>query len=342
MLVAGLLIAMCLFAALRAWHHAAARVQELAQANRLLDGEIQAHQRELATRLGAEEQLRGVMRELDLAVQTRTAELATVSGSLSTESALRRQAQETLARSVEDLRQFASFVSHELRQPLASMQIWVKLLGSTYADVLDERGTKYLAEIREAIARMTGLVEAQLRLVHDTTSSGTVDTPVELPLLLEDLLEQLEPQLAQIGGAVQVRELPTVRGDASQLRQLFRNLVENAIKYRRPGEALVVTVRGRAIDGADGAGACEIVVEDNGQGFAPELQDEIFRMFRRASADPSPGSGVGLAICRRIVERHGGTIRAEGRPGVGARFVIVLPADRCDGAEPAADAAAPA
>jgi signal transduction histidine kinase len=330
-LAAITIAAALLFATLRAWRAATRRVRELDHANRLLDAEASAHQRELANRIQAEEELRALTRELDAMVRARTAELASLSGELSSQSALRQRAQATVARSSEELRQFASFVSHELRQPLASMQVWLKLLATTYHDALEERGRGYLAEIGEATSRMTSFVEAQLRLVYDSTSEATSDEPVDLASLLDGLVAPMQDELSRIGATITTQDLPAVRGDAHQLRQLFRNLIENALNYRRPDVPLRIAVYGVIDDGdASCAARCELRVEDNGQGFAPEIAEDIFQMFRRASKGRRAGAGVGLAICRRIVEHHGGTIRAEGRPGSGATFVITLPIERCE------------
>ena len=108
---------------------------------------------------------------------------------------------------------------------------------------------------------------------------------------------------------------------------MFRNLIENAIKYHRPDVPLVIGIEGRVLPGAAGESVCEIVVHDNGRGFDTSDADAIFSIFRRLEEETTTGSGIGLAICRRIVERHGGSIAAEGHPGSGATFRIRLPAE---------------
>jgi signal transduction histidine kinase len=122
---------------------------------------------------------------------------------------------------------------------------------------------------------------------------------------------------------VEVEALPAVWADAQQMRQLFKNLIGNALKYRRPDVPLVVTVRLAAPE-SDAAYHC-IVVEDNGRGFDPADAERVFAVHERLEPHAAEGSGLGLAICRRIVTRHGGTIRAEGRPEGGASFRIRLP-----------------
>jgi signal transduction histidine kinase len=240
------------------------------------------------------------------------------------------RAQAMLARSTNELRQFASFISHELRQPLASMRIWVELLGTTRKEVPEDRRQKYVKEITEAIRRMTEVLDTQLRFVQDTTSDAVSDEAVDLTELLRVLVASVEGELSRAGAAITVDGLATTQGDARQLRRLFRNLIENALTYRRPDVPLHVTIRGSVDEGDERrAASYQIRVEDNGRGFAPELADEIFRMFRRAETT-STRAGVGLAVCRRIVEHHGGTIRAEGSPGSGATFVISLPMARCE------------
>ena len=118
---------------------------------------------------------------------------------------------------------------------------------------------------------------------------------------------------------------PLARGDAGQLAQLFRNLLENALKYRRGGVQCEISIRAHPARDPAFAGGCEIAVEDNGRGFAPEDAERIFAASERLDVAGPEGQGLGLALCRKIIDRHGGSLRAEGRPGEGATFRIVLP-----------------
>jgi signal transduction histidine kinase len=225
-----------------------------------------------------------------------------------------------LARSNEDLKQFASFVAHELRQPLGTLTLWLELLEGRPGLRDDGESRDYLKQIRLASVRMADMVSAQLELA--AIGSGTADfVAVPLDRVVRDAERELAHELLGAGARVELGPLPVVRGDPRQLVQLVQNLLANAIKYRRTDVPLVIRIRGERQDGEE-----LVRVEDNGRGFTPEQAERIFRAFQRLDPDAAEGAGLGLAICRRIVLRHGGTIGAEGRPGEGATFWIRLPA----------------
>jgi light-regulated signal transduction histidine kinase (bacteriophytochrome) len=166
------------------------------------------------------------------------------------------------------------------------------------------------------------------RLIDDLLSFSRVTTHarpfsrVDLAATARDVIEDLELQAAQAGGRVEVGPLPEVEADPVQMRQLFQNLVGNALKFRRPGVPPVGRVA--AAPAPDG---WVVTVADNGIGFEDRHAARIFQVFQRLHGrDEYDGTGVGLAICRKIVDRHGGTITARGRPGEGATFVVALPA----------------
>lgn len=290
---------------------------------------------EVEQRRRAEEAVRAVAGELETRVKERTAELEKVNAALSIENALRENVQSSLVRSNKDLERFAAFVSHELRQPLATMAIWTDLLESSPRAVLEEKGRTYVGKIRDSIRRMARLIEGELalsRVANDQASRERVD----LARLLPELVADLGPMLRQRGSRVEIGEVPVIRADAGQIRQVFQNLIENAIKYRRPDVPPVIQIDGEARACADGSDSeCEVRVRDNGRGFEPEKAEELFAMFRRAHESAADGAGVGLAVCRRIIEHHGGVITASGRPGDGATFTIVLPSERCESDAPA-------
>jgi len=269
--------------------------------------------------------LHSLTRGLEDRVSARTAELATTNATLRSENELRRLAQRHLARSNDDLRQFAALVSHELRQPLATMQIWSDLLAANFTDTLGEQGRSYLDKLAASVTRMTRLIEGELKLAHVAYTDVTHER-VDLGDLLAQLTAEVEPELSAVQGRIDNADLPVLEGDPAQLRQVFRNLIENAIKYHRPDVPLVIGIEGRVVPGSAGESMCEIVVHDNGRGFDTSDADAIFSIFRRLEEETTAGSGIGLAICRRIVERHGGSIAAEGHPGAGATFRIQLPA----------------
>src|SRR5262245_43922606 len=140
---------------------------------------------------------------------------------------LRQRAQATLERSNADLRQFASFVSHELRQPLATMTIWTELLETSPEVRLEGRGRHFITQLRSAIERMTSFLEGQLRLARATYTQPTLEEHVDLTELVREVADDCANELRQVGGTVEIGDAPKVRVDSSQMRQLFRNLIEN-------------------------------------------------------------------------------------------------------------------
>lgn len=330
-LISGILISILLTAMLQLLARERRGARDLARANRALHDEV-------VSRRTAEDEIRTLATELEQRVRDRTRELATSNTALRNENALRQRTQATLESANQNLRHFASFVSHELRQPLATMALWSELLETNREVALNEKGRGYLKQLRAAIDRMTGFLEAQLRLARVTYTQPTLEEDVDVAALIREVVGDGTLGLHAAGATVEIGELPTVHADSAQLRQLFRNLLENAVKYRHPGTPLFVRIEGR-ITSRDRSRYCEIRVSDNGQGFAEHDAEKIFDLFEQLPGRKSAGvgSGVGLAICRRIVEHHGGTIRAEGTPGSGATFIIDLPLERCEGRDPDQD-----
>lgn len=307
-LAAGLLIALALAVALRLAINLERRARELSHTNRRLGLEV-------AQRRQAEEALQRLARELEQRVEERTHEL--------------EAANARLARSNEDLRQFGAFVAHELRQPIATAQIWADVLEEKAAGELAPAVEAPLSKLRTAIERMKGLVDKELRLATDGTQEVALDR-VPLGPLLADVVGELRPRIEQAAARIELGPLPVVSADAALLRRLFVNLLENALKHPRPDVPLVIRVEAQTLPADNGVGPRhEIRVIDNGRGFAPEEAGRIFEIFARGGGSAGvEGSGLGLAICRRIAERHGGHIRAEGRPGEGATFALTLPRER--------------
>lgn len=261
---------------------------------------------EIDERVRAEAEVRRLAAELEVRVEQRTAELS---------------------RSNEGLQQFASFLSHELRQPLGAQRIWLELLESESGADLSEKGRAQLASLRRSVQTMSDLITAQLELSSSRAASEPPRDRVALESVVADACTGLAAELEVVGAKLQVGELPTVFGDAGQLRQLFRNLLENALKYRRDGVAPEIAVSCQRLAAGEGGGV-EIRVADNGCGFPPEDAERIFEPRQRAACNGAEGQGLGLAICRSIVVHHGGRLWAEGRPGEGARFRISLPPGR--------------
>ncbi len=248
----------------------------------------------------------------------------------------RKRAEERLqafARSLQtsnrELEQFASVAAHDLQEPLRKIQAFGDRLRSRCGDSLGEQGRDYLARMQNSAARMRTLINDLLTFSRVTTK-GLPFVPVDLTRLAREVVSDLEGRLQETGGRVEVGELPTIEADPMQVRQLLQNLIGNALKFHRPGVPPVVEVRARLVAavGHD-ASRCEITVRDNGIGFEEQYRERIFDVFQRLHGRQEyEGTGMGLAICRRIVDRHGGQITAHGVLGQGATFLITLPAQQ--------------
>ena len=250
------------------------------------------------------------------------------------EEALRRTVTD-LARSNKELAQFAYVASHDLQEPLRKILAFGDRLkdACTGAGALSTSGRDCLERMLGASRRMEALIDGLLaysRLGARTSPRAAVD----LSEVVQAVLSDLEVQVRKVGGRVETGDLPTVEADPTQMRQLLQNLIGNALKFHRPDEPPVVKVHGEVL-GAEGTPAasgapmerhCRIIVEDNGIGFDEKYAERIFEVFQRLHGRAAyEGTGVGLAICRRIVERHHGSIVARGSPGQGATFVVTLP-----------------
>ena len=183
-----------------------------------------------------------------------------------------------------------------------------------------------------AAGRMRRLIDDLLTLSRVTTQQRPFSR-VDLDILVREVLSDLEVRITQSGGIVDLGDLPTVDADPTQMRQLFQNLIVNAVKFHRPGVRPVVAIGGELVSTPVGKSEdeqtrlfCRVSVRDNGIGFDEKYRDRIFEVFQRLHGkDDYEGTGIGLAICRKIVERHGGTITAHSKEGQGATFVVKLP-----------------
>lgn len=237
-----------------------------------------------------------------------------------------------LERSNQELQQFASAASHDLQEPLRKISAYGELLKAEYYQALEEEGRDYVDLMQSAAARMQSLIDGLLAIARVTTRESRF-TPVNLNDLVRDVLADLELRIQEVGGRVDVEDLPGIHGDPTQIRQLFQNLISNGLKFTAPDSPPVVRIYSEEAPEAEPAdrrahraGFHRIVVQDNGIGFDLKYTDRIFQPFERLHGRGTyEGTGIGLAICRRIVERHGGSITAESRPGEGARFILTLP-----------------
>jgi signal transduction histidine kinase len=259
--------------------------------------------------LGASDRLR----RANLRLESLNGELA------STNAALERRAAE-LVRSNGELEQFASIASHDLQEPLRKVRTFTQQLTVIDADNLSEKGRDYLGRANAAAERMQNLIEDLLRFSRVATH-GRPFAPVNLHTIAEEVLSDLEAQIEQADAVVELGRLPTISADALQMRQLMQNLISNAIKFRKPGVTPEVTVAADVDDET-----VRMTVTDNGIGFEQEYSRRIFRVFERLHGRSEyPGTGIGLALCRKIAERHGGTVIADSEPGVGSVFTVTLP-----------------
>jgi signal transduction histidine kinase len=234
-------------------------------------------------------------------------------------AALERRADE-LARSNEELDQFASIASHDLQEPLRKVRTFAGQLAATEGGNLSAKGRDYLDRVNASAERMQKLVEDLLKLSRVATQ-GHPFSPVDLGEITRGVLVDLDAQIEDSNAIVRVGDLPVVRADAPQIRQLMQNLISNALKFHRDGVPAEVSV-----DAVLAGDVVQLSVRDNGIGFDPRYSQRIFRIFERLHGrNDYPGTGIGLAMCRKIAERHGGKIDVVSKPGQGSTSTVTLP-----------------
>ncbi|MEO6741496.1 MAG: ATP-binding protein [Chthoniobacteraceae bacterium] len=234
------------------------------------------------------------------------------------EDTLRTTAAE-LARSNDELSQFAYIASHDLQEPLRMVASFLQLLEKRYEAVLDPDGRKFIRFAVDGAKRMQSLIQGLLSLSR-VQSRAQQATPTDCAKILRDVMDDLQIAIAEAGATVTCDSLPVVMADTVQIAQLFQNLIDNALKFRR-SDATRIHVG--AIRGAD---EWEFSVSDNGIGIEPQYFGRIFGIFQRLHGGSEvPGTGIGLAMCKRIVERHAGRIRLESTPGRGTTFFFTIP-----------------
>ena len=262
------------------------------------------------------------------------------------EETLAQKAQKAaeLARSNAELEQFAFVASHDLQEPLRKIQAFgdrlkTKCNGALAADAVD-----YLERMQSAATRMRALIDDLLAFSRAIRSVEPF-VPVNLGVITKEVLGDLEVRIEKSGARVEVGDLPTIEADPMQMRQLLLNLIGNSLKFQPPGATPVVKVEARIMGRASSSDTaflrqvpapceqasaleqfCEIRVQDNGIGFDEKYTDKIFAVFQRLHGrNEYEGTGVGLAVCRRIADRHHGTIIAKSKLGQGATFIVTLP-----------------
>lgn len=226
-----------------------------------------------------------------------------------------------------DLQQFASIASHDLQEPLRKILIFANILRDRHAKDLPAESRKYLDKIISSSQRMRSMASDILNYSSLSENPHAFDT-VSLESVVAEILDDYELLLEERNVEVLVEELPVVEGNRAQIKQVFQNLISNSIKFSRPDQPPVIRIfcTPPGPDETTETSLFHIVVADNGIGFEKEYQERIFSLFERLNnKDKYEGSGIGLSITRKIIERHHGRISAESTPGEGARFTISLP-----------------
>lgn len=273
---------------------------------------------ELNRRKTAEAEVRQINDRLEATVQTRTKALT--------------QTSKELMRSNQELEKFAYVASHDLQEPLRKIQAFGDRLKQKASDQLDENCRDYVNRMQTSATRMRTLINDLLSYSR-ITSQGKQFALMDLNDLIAEVISDIETRLEECQGKVEVQSLPQIHGDPTQIRQLFQNLIVNALKFRKSDTPPVVVIRATpasdlsviSVPPAPTTG-WRITISDNGIGFDPAYAERIFELFQRLHGRGEyDGTGIGLAVCRKIVERHGGRISANAQPNVGAVFTIDLP-----------------
>ena len=235
----------------------------------------------------------------------------------------------------QELQDFASVAAHDLQEPLRKIQSFADRARVKAKDTMPLEAQDYLDRVQVSAKRMQTLINDLLTYSRVTTKAKPF-TCVSLEQILKQVCSDLEVRIEQSHGKVLFHDLPSLDADATQLRQLFQNLISNGLKFHKPGMAPVMEVTAEIKSNrSEREPCCEIRVKDNGIGFDEKYLDRIFTIFQRLHGRHEyEGTGIGLAVCRKIVERHGGLITAESSLGQGAAFIVKLPLRHETGVQP--------
>ncbi len=245
----------------------------------------------------------------------------------------RKQAEEQLIlfnnrlqQSNRELQEFAYVASHDLQEPLRKVQAFSDRLVRKYGEKLEGEGLDYLERMRNASSRMQTLIQDLLTFSRVATKTQPFE-PVNLDTVTREVLSDLEVKIEETGATIEIIDLPAIDADALQMRQLIQNMIGNALKFRRADTKPQIKIYAETLPaGKNNNQTCQLFIEDNGIGFDEKYIGKIFTVFQRLHGRSEyEGSGVGLAVCRKIVERHNGQIDARSKPGDGATFIITLP-----------------
>ena len=243
-----------------------------------------------------------------------------------------RESTAQLERSNRELQDFAYVASHDLQESLRKIVVFGERLKEKAADRLEPETLDYLQRMQKAASRMQNLINDLLTFSRVTTKAQPF-TPVNLAEMAGEVVEDLEGRIEMTKGRIELGDLPVIDAEPLQIRQLLQNLIGNALKFRRPEEPPVVRIQAKISSGVlpfapdTPQKLCELTVSDNGIGFEEKYLDRIFNVFQRLhTRNEYEGTGMGLAIARKIVLYHSGTITAKSAPGQGATFIVTLPA----------------
>ncbi len=232
-----------------------------------------------------------------------------------------------LAARDQELRDLATILSHDLRAPLRRLQL--------FAEMARERGGGADTELAGYLSHIHAGAERMERLLGDLVTYARLETspdricPIDLGVLVREVVEDAQARLDEAGGRIVVGELPVIDGDANLMRQLLGNLVDNAIEFRRLDVPLEIAISARSRSAPPGVPETDMTVADNGIGFDNQNAERIFDVFERLDGDGvHDGTGIGLAICRKVAQLHGGSIAADGELGRGSTFTLRLPVAR--------------
>jgi light-regulated signal transduction histidine kinase (bacteriophytochrome) len=249
------------------------------------------------------EDLRDAREALATKVEDRTRELAATNRQLESKN--------------RELEEFVYIASHDLQEPLRTVAGYLQMIQRRYGERLGVEADEFIRFAIEGAQRMQALIESLLLYARVTTTERTFE-PTSLDEVLDAVIQNLALRIEETGATIERAPLPTLRVDRTQMIQLFQNLLSNALKFAGPRPPHVHVASRLA------AGVWTITVRDEGLGFNPRFADRIFKVFRRLRRD-TPGTGIGLAVCKKIVEHHGGTIEADAAPGAGSTFSVHLP-----------------
>ena len=283
---------------------------------------------EIQERKKLQKELESLNAALESRVKKRTIELEKTNAGLEREIARRKKVEDelqeystSLSRSNQELQDFAYVASHDLQEPLRKIRAFGDIVQAEYSEALGD-GAEYLVRMQNAASRMSTLIQDLLAFSRVSTREQVTE-PVNLQKIVSEVVVDLEWRIAELNGTVEVGKLPVIAADATHMRQIFQNLIGNALKFHRPGVDPIVSV---SLCEETDPNMYTICVKDNGIGFDERYLDRIFSVFQRLHGkDEYEGTGIGLAVVRKIVERYGGTITATSKKNAGSTFKVSFP-----------------